>query len=110
VRVAARLLLLAGLRLLPPRGRARPRSGFDGRAEFGVFDQVSAGVVGDFAHHRLVADPAMDVFVIGVRLKDASQIYENTRVAGIKEGQLRRRSGADTVVRPSRLRVRQNVR
>src|SRR5580704_3651251 len=85
VRVAARLLLLAGLRLLPPRGRGRLRyTGFDGGAEFGVFDRVLAGVVGDFAHHRLLADPVMGVAAIGARLRDASQVHEKTRVAGIQ--------------------------
>jgi hypothetical protein len=34
--------------------------GSDGGAEFGVFDQVLAGVVGDFAHHRLLAGRVMD--------------------------------------------------
>jgi hypothetical protein len=75
VRLVARLGFLAGRLLSRPRGRGRlrytglvplrgrrhPRSGVRLGAEFGVFDQVLAGVVGDFAHHRLLAGPVMDV-------------------------------------------------
>ena len=46
-------------------GEGARAPGFDGGAEFGVFDRVLAGVVGDFAHHRLLADPVMDVAAIG---------------------------------------------
>jgi len=41
-------------------GGARATRAYGG-AEFGVFDQVLAGVVGDFAHHRLLAVPVMHV-------------------------------------------------
>jgi hypothetical protein len=75
-------LLGYGFCRLADEGARAP--GFDGGAEFGMFDRVLAGVVGDFAHHRLLADPVMDVVAIGARLRDARQVYENTRVAGIQ--------------------------